>query len=289
MRKMKRLTTDTERITNRSNRAFNCYLSEIQNYAPLDPQEEYELSLLMVEGDKMAKEKLIKHNLRFVVSVAKQYYGTNIGLEDLVNEGNIGLLMAAERFDPTKGFKFISYAVWWIRKTIIEFLSNKGESVRLPISKSYIVGKIREQYTILEQELKRTPNEGDLNFLLGNQFSKDDIRLFFSFVIQNNEFLDDYIGTDNNLTGSDQLINTTLPHTDSLVETNDSNYRVNRYLTVLKTNQREVVVRYYGLEGNDPTSMETISTQMGISKERVRQLREEGLKVLRTKFNFNLS
>lgn len=284
---MKRLTTDTERITNRNNKAFNCYLSEIQNYEPLDPTVEFELAEKMLAGDPLAKEKLIKHNLRFVVSIAKQYYGDNIGLEDLVNEGNIGLLLATERFDPTKGFKFISYAVWWIRKSIIEFLNNKGDSVRIPINKSYRIGKIKAQYDILEQKLSRPPNEGDLIHELGNEFNNDEIRLFFSYYIQHNQLLDAEItNNDSKVTGSEMLRNTMLPNSDHLVEDTDNSYHIKKCLSVLKTNQREVVVKFYGLEGNELTSMETISTEMGISKERVRQLREESLVVLRTKLKF---
>lgn len=286
---MKRLSTTTERITNRNNKAFNYYLTEIQGYEPLDVDEEYELSEKMVSGDEAAKDKLIKHNLRFVISVAKQYYGTNVGLEDLVNEGNIGLLMAADRFDPTKGFKFISYAVWWIRKSIIEFLSNKGDAVRIPVNRSYIMGKVKDRYNSLEQELGRTPNEIDLLNDKETDFNYGDIILYFSYYHGSDEYLDDYIGGDGDskTTRGDQLKDDSIPETDSLLNESDSDYRVTKYLAILKPNQKEVMMRIFGLFGSESTSMESISYEMGISKERVRQLREESLEILRVKLKFS--
>lgn len=284
----RKIKTDTERITNRNNKTLACYLNEIKLYDPLTAEEEYELCLLVVDGDVKAKEKLIKHNLRFVVSVAKQYYGDNITLGDLINEGNMGLILAAERFESSKGFKFISYAVWWIRKTIIEFLSNKGERVRIPVNKSYKIGKIREQYNTLEQRLSRGPSENELYESLGPDYTYEEVNLFYSHYYGHNEYLDDTMGDDSMTTKGDMLVNVSKGlNSDSLVKENDEEYRISKYLGILKPNQREVLERIYGLGGTDTSTMESISREMGITKERVRQLKEESLLILRSKIKFN--
>jgi RNA polymerase primary sigma factor len=285
---MRSITTKSERFTVRENKSFSKYLNEIQAYEPLDAQEEYELASKMMDGDRRAKDKLIKHNLRFVVSVAKQYYGSNIRLEDLVNEGNIGLLLAADKYDPSRGFKFISYAVWWIRREIISFLNNRGDTIRVPVHKTTLIGKIKNLYTSLEQKLNRVPTDIDLVNESDGEFSLEDVNLFFTYYVENIGLLDDSLGgdTSDGATKGDRLTTTMVPEADTLTNETDSKLRISFYLELLKPKQREVMVKFFGLHGGESQSMESISLEMGVSKERIRQLKEQSLEILKAKSAF---
>lgn len=281
---MKAINTKQERFRINNSKVFNSYLSEIKKYQPLTTTEEFEIALRMVDGCKEARDKLIKHNLLFVVSVAKQYYGNNIKLEDLINEGNVGLLLATEKYDPTKGFRFISYAVWWIRREIIGFLGEKGEVIRLPLHVNGKINKVKDMYILLEQKLCRVPLESDLITALGKDAS-DDIDLFFKFFINNFEMLDDlqYNGEEG-LTKLDMLVNE--DEADFLTSVNDTKLRMINYLRHLKPQQKKVMVMLYGLNGNEEKTLEVIADDMGVSKERVRQLRIQSLNILKAKVKF---
>lgn len=286
---MRGITTKTERYTLLESKGFSRYLQEIQAYEPLEAQEEYETAIKMVNGDRRAKDKLIKHNLRFVISVAKQYYGSNIRLEDLVNEGNVGLLYAADKYDPTRGFKFISYAVWWIRREIIGFLNNRGDTIRVPVHKTTMIGKVKNLYTSLEQKLNRVPTEMDLVNESNGEFDLDDVNLFFTYYVENIGLLDDNLSSDtgDGATKGDRLTTTMVPEADSLTNISDSKLRISFHLQLLKPKQREVMVKYFGLNGGESQSMESISLDMGVSKEHIRQLKKQSLEILKAKANFN--
>lgn len=285
---MRRIDTKTEKFTLRENKAFNCYLSEVQKYLPLSNEEEDVLTNRIIEGDERAIDTLVKHNLRFVISVAKQYYGKNVSLEDLVNEGNMGLIMAARKFDPTRGFRFISYAVWWIRKSILLYLNYHSEVVRIPTHKTYALSKIKRAFYDLEQSLNRIPTESEVHVELNGEYDIQDVSLYFT-TIKKNEKLDDYISdAEGSVTRLDVLENDVYAATDYKLVNEDSSLGIKNVLTLLENNnQRVVIMRTFGLDGREPEPLETIGTDIGLGKERVRQIRDKSLRILKGKMDLN--
>ena len=283
----RRLTTSEERYTPRKTKAFGRYLNEIFSYKPLTPDEEYDLTLRMAAGDEEARQKLIKHNLRFVISIAKQYYSQSATLEDLVNEGNYGLIIATQKFDPSRGFKFITYAVWWIRNVIIKYLNGEDTLVRIPNHKLHIIGKIKEDYNRLEQLLEKQPTANDMLHEFGNEYQESDIEEFFKQTQGQNVNLDKNVdGYEDTSAFSrmDLLVNDVFPSTDNLTHTNDSNVRLKMIMSVLKNDKQcAVITRSFGLDGREPGNIEVISREMGLSKERVRQIKEKSLELLKDK------
>ncbi len=285
---MKKLTLDVERITHRDSRVMNNYLNEISkfDYEPLSVEEETELAYRIINyNDEKARNLLVQHNLRFVISVSKTYYGENIDLTDIINEGNIGLIKATQSFDPSRGFRFITYAVWWIRKSIINFLSTKGKHIRIPANKSYVINKIKDDYIALHQKLGRTPTENDIIAQMSGDYRISDIVLFYNYYLNNIDRLDDNIDSDDNnsTTKSDQVVNNIFPNSDYYTDQDDSHHRLTTYLNILRPVHREVIVKLFGLKGKEAMSMEAVAEDICISKERVRQLKNESLELLRSK------
>lgn len=285
---MRKITTSDERLTV-GTKVFRQYLSEIYSYDTLTPDEEYELCVKMKAGDEKAREKIVTHNLRFVVSVAKRYYGNNATVEDLVNEGNVGLIMATNHYDPTRGFKFISYAVWWIRRNILFFLNNTDSIIRIPNHKISVIGKIKEDYMRLEQVLEKQPNSVDIISHLGDTYSEEDVEMFYTHYLSTTQQLDKEIGGDGEgtTTALDMMENNVFPGADSTALEGDSYHRITMMMSHLNSKQIVVMTKIFGLNGEEPTNIEAIGNELGISKERVRQIKEKSLIILRNKMKIN--
>lgn len=269
----------TKSITNRESQSLEKYLQEIGKVDLLTPEEEVELAKRIKQGDQDALEKLTKANLRFVVSVAKQYQNQGLSLSDLINEGNLGLIKAAQRFDETRGFKFISYAVWWIRQSILQALAEQSRIVRLPLNKVGSLNKINKAFSQLEQEFEREPSAEELAEVL--EISSDEVETTLSVaarhVSMDAPFVD---GEDNSLL--DVLENTTTPGTDEDLEYRESLRReIERSLSTLTERQRDVVKLYFGIGVEHPMSLEDIGEKFGLTRERVRQIKDKAISKLR--------
>ncbi len=269
----------TKSITNRESQSLEKYLQEIGKVDLLTPEEEVELAKRIKQGDQEALEKLTKANLRFVVSVAKQYQNQGLSLSDLINEGNLGLIKAAQRFDETRGFKFISYAVWWIRQSILQALAEQSRIVRLPLNKVGSLNKINKAFSQLEQEFEREPSAEELAEVL--EISSDEVETTLSVaarhVSMDAPFVD---GEDNSLL--DVLENTTTTGTDEDLEYRESLRReIERSLSTLTERQRDVVKLYFGIGVEHPMSLEDIGEKFGLTRERVRQIKDKAISKLR--------
>ncbi len=269
----------TKSITNRESQSLEKYLQEIGKVDLLTPEEEVELAKRIKQGDQEALEKLTKANLRFVVSVAKQYQNQGLSLSDLINEGNLGLIKAAQRFDETRGFKFISYAVWWIRQSILQALAEQSRIVRLPLNKVGSLNKINKAFSQLEQEFEREPSAEELAEVL--EISSDEVETTLSVaarhVSMDAPFVD---GEDNSLL--DVLENSTTPKTDEDLEYRESLRReIERSLSTLTERQRDVVKLYFGIGVEHPMSLEDIGEKFGLTRERVRQIKDKAISKLR--------
>lgn len=282
---MRRLEV-SERITQRRTESIKQYFNDVSQIPLLEAQEEYELAVKSFKGNEIARQKLIKHNLRFVISVAKQYETDEISLEDLINEGNLGLITAAEKFDPSRGFKFISYAVWWIRRNIIAFITDNSKIIRLPSNKSSANYKIKQKCIELEQKLNYYPSYNEFMTNYEEEFSEDDVLFFFSNLDNKTASLDVNTGSQ-----SDNAQNTLLNvlESDNVMKTNhytnenDEIIKRERFLNLLKkANEREVIKLLFGMDGKEPLSLKTTGFVMGLSSERVRQIRDSALDNLKT-------
>ena len=278
-----------QKITNRANESFNQYLKEISMIEVLTPQEEIRLSERTARGDKAAIDEMVKRNLRFVVSVAKQYATNQNPLEDLVNEGNIGLYMAAEKFKPEMGFRFISYAVWWIRKVIMEHLGQHGRMVRLPANRINGISKLEKKLNTLEQELGRPVTVQELIDNFGAELSPKMIEEYELLGVLNTysmESLDrDISGEEGNGTTladtmSDESI---FQATDQGLLNQDIKQELTKALDGLKPREREVIIAIYGLDGQLPRTLNDIGDQLGVTREMVRQVRQKALAKLKDK------
>jgi RNA polymerase primary sigma factor len=269
----------TKSITNRESQSLEKYLQEIGKVDLLTPEDEVDLAKKIKEGDKEALEKLTQSNLRFVVSVAKQYQNQGLSLSDLINEGNLGLIKAAQRFDETRGFKFISYAVWWIRQSILQALAEQSRIVRLPLNKVGSLNKINRAFAALEQEYEREPTADELAELL--QISVEEIETTLGVasrhVSMDAPFVD---GEDNSLL--DILENPNAPEADNFLEYNDSlRKEIERSLSTLPDRQKEVLKHYFGIGIEHPISLEDIGDLLGLTRERVRQIKDKAIAKLR--------
>ena len=270
----------TKSITNRESQSLEKYLQEIGKVDLLTPEEEVDLAKKIKEGDQDALEKLTKANLRFVVSVAKQYQNQGLSLSDLINEGNLGLIKAAQRFDETRGFKFISYAVWWIRQSILQALAEQSRIVRLPLNKVGSLNKINRAFSELEQEYEREPSSDELAELL--EISADEVETTLGVaarhVSMDAPFVD---GEDNSLL--DVLENSGTPGTDSKLEYAESLRReIERSLNTLTERQCDVIKLYFGIGIEHPMSLEDIGDRFGLTRERVRQIKDKAINKLRS-------
>ena len=269
----------TKSITNRESQSLEKYLQEIGKVDLLTPEEEVDLAKRIKQGDQIALEKLTKANLRFVVSVAKQYQNQGLSLSDLINEGNLGLIKAAQRFDETRGFKFISYAVWWIRQSILQALAEQSRIVRLPLNKVGSLNKINKAFSQLEQTFEREPSSEELAEQL--EINADEVETTLSVAARHVSMDAPFVeGEDNSLL--DVLANTATPGTDSALEYKESLRReIDRSLGTLTERQCDVIKLYYGIGVEHPMSLEDIGEKFGLTRERVRQIKDKAINKLR--------
>ena len=270
----------TKSITNRESQSLEKYLQEIGKVDLLTPEEEVELAKRIKQGDQAALEKLTKANLRFVVSVAKQYQNQGLSLSDLINEGNLGLIKAAQRFDETRGFKFIPYAVWWIRQSILQALAEQSRIVRLPLNKVGSLNKINKAFSELEQEYEREPSPEELAEMLDIPTEEVETTLGVAarHVSMDAPFVE---GEDNSLL--DVLENNATPETDQALEYNESLRReIERSLATLTDRQCDVIKLYFGIGVEHPMSLEDIGEKFGLTRERVRQIKDKAINKLRS-------
>ena len=275
----------TKSITNRESASLEKYLQEIGKVPLISPEEEVHLTSLAKKGDKAAVDRLVKANLRFVVSVAKQYQGQGLSLPDLINEGNIGLIKAVERFDNTRGFKFISFAVWWVRQGIIKALADHSRMIRLPLNKVILNNKILTTTAILEQELGRTPSveeiaeslNMDVSEIASHLVIKDKhLSLDTPFSDEDDSSLIDTVENENAVKADARL-----QHAESLRK------EISRSLKTLTERQKKMVCYFYGIGVDYPLSLEDIGRRFDITPERVRQIKDKAITKLRASQNFN--
>lgn len=268
----------TKSITNRESQSLEKYLQEIGKVDLLTPEEEVDLAKRIKLGDQIALEKLTKANLRFVVSVAKQYQNQGLSLSDLINEGNLGLIKAAQRFDETRGFKFISYAVWWIRQSILQALAEQSRIVRLPLNKVGSLNKINKAFSQLEQEFEREPSAEELAEML--EITTDEVETTLGVAARHVSMDAPFVeGEDNSLL--DVLENNTMPGTDSHLDYADSLRReIERSLGTLTDRQADVIKLYFGIGVEHPLSLEDIGDKFGLTRERVRQIKDKAINKL---------
>ncbi len=270
----------TNQITNRDSATIEKYFNEISKVELLTADQEVDLARRIKQGDQQALEKLVKANLRFVVSVAKQYHHSKVPLNDLINEGNLGLIKAARMFDETKGFKFISYAVWWIRQSIMQALADHSRLVRIPANKIGELSKLNQATSIIEQRFEREPTHEELAEYLG--ISVDDIKSANTASIRQSS-LDAPFEEGEEGTLLDVLRNPDSSAADKSLENIDSlRIELKRLLSTLSDRESEIICRFFGLNCEYNQSLEDIAEDLGLTRERVRQIKENALKKLRS-------
>ena len=265
----------TKQVTNRETASLDKYLQEIGKVELITAEEEVELAQRIKAGDQIALEKLTKANLRFVVSVAKQYQNQGLTLPDLINEGNLGLIKAAQRFDETRGFKFISYAVWWIRQSILQALAEQSRIVRLPLNKIGSINKINKAYAYLEQEHERPPSAAEISKHLEMSESdvKESMRNSGRHVSMDAPLVE---GEDSNL--YDVLNSSDSPHPDEDLMMDSLRTEIERSLATLTPREGDVIRLYFGLGGQHPMTLEEIGEKFDLTRERVRQIKEKAIR-----------
>jgi RNA polymerase primary sigma factor len=268
----------TKQYTNRESQSLDKYLQEIGKVDLLTPEQEIELAIRIKKGDQAALESLTKANLRFVVSVAKQYQNQGLSLGDLINEGNLGLIKAAKRFDETRGFKFISYAVWWIRQSILQALAEQSRIVRLPLNRVGALNKIGKAYSNMEQELEREPSAAELAIELEMDVNEvaDTLKISGRHVSMDAPFAQ---GEDNRLL--DVLQNDQQPTPDFKLMTESLKMEIERALSTLTEREAEVIRLYFGLNKEHSLTLEEIGERFNLTRERVRQIKEKAIRRLR--------
>jgi RNA polymerase primary sigma factor len=269
----------TQSITNRESQSLEKYLQEIGKVELISAEEEVHLSDLIKQGDKDAVQRLTKANLRFVVSVAKQYQNQGLSLPDLINEGNIGLIHSVTRFDNTRGFKFISYAVWWIRQSIIQALAENARMVRLPLNKVSLNSRIQKASSVLEQNLERIPSADELAEVLDMEAKEIS---FTQAAGGRHVSLDSPMSDGEDGTLLDTLKSQDTDTTDSrLYHTESLNMEINRSMQFLTTRQKETLCYFFGIGIPDPLSLDEIGKKFDLSSERVRQIKDKAIMKLR--------
>jgi RNA polymerase primary sigma factor len=268
----------TKSITNRESASLDKYLQEIGREELITAEEEVVLARKIREGDQRALERLTRANLRFVVSVAKQYQNQGLSLPDLINEGNLGLIKAARRFDETRGFKFISYAVWWIRQSILQALAEQARIVRLPLNQVGSLNKINKAFSKLEQEYERTPSAEELSEVLDLPEDKiaDTLRVSGRHVSMDAPLL---AGEENTLL--DVLINSDSPRADTDLIKESLQREIERSLSTLTERERDVIRLFYGIGMSHEYTLEEIGDKFDLTRERVRQIKEKAIKRLK--------
>lgn len=267
----------TKSITNRESASLDKYLQEIGRVELIPVEEEVELAGLIRNGDKAALEKLVKANLRFVVSVAKQYQNQGLSLPDLINEGNLGLIKAAEKFDETRGFKFISYAVWWIRQSILQALAEQSRIVRLPLNQVGSLNKINKAFARFEQEHERKPSAEELAEELDLPVDKiaDTLKMSGRHVSVDAPFVE---GEDNSLI--DVMVNEDSPNADRGLINESLNKEIDRALATLTPREAQIIREFFGI-GTAEKTLEEIGNDLHLTRERVRQIKEKAIRRLR--------
>lgn len=265
-------------ITNRETASLDKYLQDIGREELITAEEEVELARRIKSGDQLALEKLVRANLRFVVSVAKQYQNQGLSLPDLINEGNLGLIKAAQRFDETRGFKFISYAVWWIRQSILQALAEQSRLVRLPLNQVGSLNKIKKVSSRLEQQYERPPSLDEIAQSMDMPEHKLDKTMQISLR---------YISTDAPISSEDDtkfldmFISDDIPKTDSNLMRESLNKEIQRSLSTLTEKERDVINLYYGIGMNHGLTLEEIGAKFNLTRERVRQIKEKAIRRLK--------
>lgn len=269
----------TKQVTNQDTLSLEKYLREIGKVTLISPEEEVALAKQIRQGDQNALECMVKANLRFVVSVAKQYQNQGLGLSDLINEGNLGLIKAAQRFDETRGFKFISYAVWWIRQSILQAIAEQSRIVKLPLNRIGSINKVNKAMAALEQQFEREPSVDELSELL--ELAPVDVKEALRSSSR-------HLSMDAPLTHDDEgnLYDVILP-ADALMPDNELNSEslhseIERILHTLSDKEAEVVRLYYGLGGSHQMSLEEIGEKVNLTRERVRQIKEKAIRKMKS-------
>ena len=268
----------TKQVTNRNTASLDKYLQEIAKVDLITAEQEVDLAKRIQGGDEVALERLVKANLRFVVSVSKQYQNQGLTLPDLINEGNLGLIKAARRFDETRGFKFISYAVWWIRQSILSALAEQARLVRLPLNKIGSVNKINKAHALLEQELQRPPTTAEIAEVM--EISEKDVRIALSnttrHLSMDAPLLEGEVGT-----MYDVLKSSDATRPDQGLANESLQTDIKRVLSTISVREGDILKRYYGLDGYHQHTLEEIGIDFGLTRERVRQIKEKALRQLR--------
>jgi RNA polymerase primary sigma factor len=269
----------TKKVTNRETVSLDKYLQEIGRVELITADEEVELAIRIKQGDQIALEKLTKANLRFVVSVSKQYQNQGLSLPDLINEGNLGLIKAAQRFDETRGFKFISYAVWWIRQSILQALAEQARIVRLPLNKIGSINKIKRAFSELEQKYEREPSYDEIADVL--DLTTSDVNENFRYSGKHVSIDAPISSDDDSSNMSDLMINNSTPCPDDILIRESLKNEIERTLTTLTSREADVIRLYFGLAGKQPLSLEEIGDIFDLTRERVRQIKEKAIRRLR--------
>ncbi len=270
----------TKSITNRESQSLEKYLQEIGKVELISPEEEVKLAGLIKQGNQAALDKLTKANLRFVVSVAKQYQNQGLSLPDLINEGNLGLIKAAQRFDETRGFKFISYAVWWIRQSILQALAEQSRIVRLPLNKVGLTNKIQKAFSQLEQEFEREPSPEELAELL--ELETEEVSATLGIAARHVS-MDTPLSEGEDNTLMDVLVNPNAEYANANIEHKESlKQEIERSMKMLTERQKEVICYFFGLGVDHPMSLEDIGEKFNLTRERVRQIKDKAITKLRT-------
>jgi len=269
----------TKSITNRESQSLEKYLQEIGKVELISPEEEVKLAARIKQGDQRALDRLTKANLRFVVSVAKQYQNQGLSLPDLINEGNVGLIKAAQRFDETRGFKFISYAVWWIRQSILQALAEQSRIVRLPLNKVGLTKRIQKAYSQLEQQYEREPSAEELAEVL--EMDLDEVA-FTLGINARHVSMDSPLAEGEENTLIDVLENPNAEKTDGeLIHKESLKTEIDRSLKMLTERQKEVICFFFGIGVDHPMSLENIGEKFSLTRERVRQIKDKAITKLK--------
>jgi RNA polymerase primary sigma factor len=270
----------TKSITNRESQSLEKYLQEIGKVELISPEEEVKLAIRIKQGDQKALDKLTKANLRFVVSVAKQYQNQGLSLPDLINEGNLGLIKAAQRFDETRGFKFISYAVWWIRQSILQALAEQSRIVRLPLNKVGLTNRIQKAYSHLEQEFEREPSAEELAELL--ELDIEEVSSTMG-IAGRHVSMDTPLSEGEDNTLIDVMENPNAERAETNIEHKESlKQEIDRSLRTLTERQKEVICFFFGIGVDHPMSLEDIGEKFNLTRERVRQIKDKAITKLRS-------
>tara|TARA_R110000772_G_scaffold17946_3_gene49962 strand:+ start:123028 stop:123909 length:882 start_codon:yes stop_codon:yes gene_type:complete len=282
-----RQLTISKSITNRESQSLQYYFNELNQTPILTYEEEFELSMLAHQGDEKAREQLIKHNLRFVVSVAKQYQIPGVKLEDLINEGNLGLIKASKMFDPTRGFKFISYAVWRIRQGIMAYISQNNNLIRKPSNKVNKLLKMKREISKLEQSLEREPSYHEICDALDGRYSDDEIDFYHNSHNSHIASLDAPLVTGEEFSLIDTLSDGDSKNPSMNIDDSDSNFRFKKIFNMLNDNERDILTLQFGLDGSEIIRTKEISEILGMHPSRIAVIRDRALRKLNYKIRTN--